>query len=334
MKALVLLSGGLDSRLALKIVKEEGIDVIAVTFISIFCTCTPRDSDCLEGKKAAEELDVPLKVVNITNDLIHAVKNPKYGHGSGVNPCLDCRITMFRNAKTLMAETGASFLVTGEVVGERPMSQRLDAIKLIEKEAGVDGLVLRPLSAKLLPLSIPEKREWVKRRSLYSIQGRSRKGQIALAQKFNLNYPCPAGGCRLTQPGFSLRARDLLQHDEWEIRNIKLLFYGRHFRLSQKAKLIVGRDERENAYLKKIGNKKDIFLEARDFLGPLGLVRGMPGKEELKEAASIVASYGKGKLEKSLWVRMWTNGSRKEIRVFTLSDSKRREKLIYGGGKK
>jgi tRNA U34 2-thiouridine synthase MnmA/TrmU len=328
MKALVLLSGGLDSRLALRIVKEEGIEVEAVTFLSIFCTCTSKNSSCLEGKKAAQELKVPLRVVNVTKDLISAVENPQFGYGSGVNPCLDCRILMFKKAKEIMEEIGASFLVTGEVVGERPMSQRLEAIKLIEKEAGVEGMVLRPLSAKLLSPSIPELEGWVKRENLYSIQGRSRKAQIALARKFNLNYPCPAGGCRLTEPGFSRRARDLLKHGEWNIENIKLLLHGRHFRLSDKTKLIVGRNEIENARLKKLSKEKDIFLEARDYPGPLGLLKGIPEEKELKEAASIVASYGKGKFQNSLSVKVMKNGSVQEIEVMPLPREKIKEKLI------
>lgn len=328
MKALVLLSGGLDSRLALKIVKEEDIEVEGVTFFSLFCTCTSKNSSCLEGKKAAQELNVPLRVVNVTQDLISAVESPQFGYGSGVNPCLDCRILMFKKAKEIMEEIGASFLVTGEVVGERPMSQRLEAIKLIEKEAGVEGLVLRPLSAKLLPPSIPELKGWVKRENLYFIQGRSRKAQIALARKFNLNYPCPAGGCRLTEPGFSRRARDLLRHSEWSLENIKLLFHGRHFRLSDETKLIVGRNETENAYLKKLGRERDIFLEARDYPGPLGLLRGVPEGRGLKEAASIVASYGKGKFENSLSVRVTKNGSTREIEAIPLPRERLREKLI------
>jgi len=178
MKAIALLSGGLDSTLAAKIVLDLGIELEALNFLTVFCTCTNKGETCLASQKAVSALGIPLKVLNVSEAYLPVVKNPKHGYGSNMNPCIDCRIFMLKKAKAYMEEIGASFIVTGEVLGERPMSQRRDSMRLIEKEAGLDGLILRPLSAKLLPASIPEKEDWVDREKLLKIQGRSRKPQI------------------------------------------------------------------------------------------------------------------------------------------------------------
>jgi tRNA U34 2-thiouridine synthase MnmA/TrmU len=206
MKAIALLSGGLDSTLAAKIVLDLGIELEALNFLTVFCTCTNKGETCLASQKAVSALGIPLKVLNVSEAYLPVVKNPKHGYGSNMNPCIDCRIFMLKKAKAYMEEIGASFIVTGEVLGERPMSQRRDSMRLIEKEAGLDGLILRPLSAKLLPASIPEKEDWVDREKLLKIQGRSRKPQIHLADHYGIrDYPCPAGGCLLTDPVFPLR---------------------------------------------------------------------------------------------------------------------------------
>jgi len=186
LKAIALLSGGLDSRLAVKLVQEQGVELIALNFVTPFCNCTAKSSCKTEARKASEEFGVALKVVPLFDEFMAVVKAPKYGYGSGMNPCLDCRILMFRKAGDMMVELGASFIVTGEVLGERPMSQRLDAIRIIERDSGLAGLIVRPLSARLFEPTIPEKKGWVDRTRFLSISGRSRKPQIKLAEELDI----------------------------------------------------------------------------------------------------------------------------------------------------
>ncbi len=301
MKAIALLSGGLDSTLASKIVLDLGIELEALNFLTVFCTCTNRGETCLASQKAVSALGIPLNVLNVSEEYLHVVKNPKHGYGSNMNPCIDCRIFMMKKAKAYMEEIGASFIVTGEVLGERPMSQRRDSMRLIEKEAGLDGLILRPLSAKLLPASIPEKEGWVDREKLLKIQGRSRKPQIQLADHYGIrDYPCPAGGCLLTDPGFAKRMRDLIHyHSDFTLNDVHLLKMGRHFRLSPRLKLVVGRNEEENQKIQTFSGEGDILLRLFRFPGPLSLLRGEAGEREIEQASAITARYSKAKdLEK------------------------------------
>ncbi len=245
MKAIALLSGGLDSTLAARLVLDQGIELEALNFMTVFCTCTNRGATCLASQKAVETLGIPLRVFNVSEEYLNVVRNPKHGYGSNMNPCIDCRIFMLKKAKVYMEESGGSFIITGEVLGQRPMSQRRDAMRLIEKEAGLEGLILRPLSAQFLPITLPEREGWIDREKLLNIQGRSRKPQMKLAEQFNIrDYPCPAGGCLLTDPGFARRIRDLMEHQyDFSLNDVHLLKFGRHFRLSPKVKLVVGRNE-------------------------------------------------------------------------------------------
>jgi tRNA-specific 2-thiouridylase len=301
MKAIALLSGGLDSTLAAKLVLEQGIELEALNFLTVFCTCTNRGETCLASQKAVDALGIPLKVFNVSEEYLDVVKHPKHGYGSNMNPCIDCRIFMMKKAKAYLEETGASFIVTGEVLGERPMSQRRDAMRLIEKEAGLDGLVLRPLSAKLLSASIPEKEGWVDREKLLKIQGRSRKPQIQLADHFGIrDYPCPAGGCLLTDPGFAQRMRDLNRyHSDFLLNDVHLLKMGRHFRLSPHLKLVVGRNEEENQKIQTFSQEGDILFKVSRYPGPLSLLRGEAEEGEVEKAAAITVRYSKAKdLEK------------------------------------
>ena len=297
MRAIALLSGGLDSTLAAKVVLEQGIELEALNFLTVFCNCTNKGETCLASQKAVESLGISLRVFNVSEEYLGIVKNPKHGYGSHMNPCIDCRIFMMKKAKEYMRETGASFLVTGEVLGERPMSQRKDAMRLIEKEAGLEGLILRPLSAKLLPPSIPEREGWVDRETLLNMQGRSRKPQIQLAAIFGIqDYPCPAGGCLLTDPGFAKRIKDLFVHQpDFTLNDIHLLKVGRHFRFSPKAKLIVGRKEDENQKIQTFSGEGDLLLKAAHHPGPLSLLRGEFGAEMIERAAAITARYGKAR---------------------------------------
>ena len=286
-KAISLLSAGLDSILATKLILDQGIEVEAVNFQTAF-------SDSIAPSKiAADKLGIGLKIFNIGEEYFPILKNPKYGYGSNINPCLDCRIFIFKKAARYMKETKTSFLITGEVLEERPMSQRRDALRIIERDSQLEGLVLRPLSAKLLEPTIAEKEGLVDREKLFAIRGRSRKPQIQLARQFGIDYYLsPAGGCLLTDPGFSNRMRDLMrQNGNFMINDIELLKVGRHFRLNQETKLIVGRNKNENNRLLNLAKEGDLSFNPTQTAGPVGIVRGEFTKEILPVASSIVARY-------------------------------------------
>ena len=301
MKAITLLSGGLDSTLAAKVMMEQGIELEALNFLTVFCTCMNREETCLASQKAVENLGIPLKVFNVSEEYLSVMKHPKHGYGRNMNPCIDCRIFMLKKTKAYMEELGAAFIITGEVLGQRPMSQRKDAMRLIEKEAGLEGFILRPLSAKVLPITVPERERWVDREKLLKIQGRSRKPQIELAEHYGIrDYPCTAGGCLLTDPGFSKRMKDLMLHNpEFSLNDVHLLKMGRHFRLSHLVKLVVGRNEKENQKIQTFAQENDILLKVVSLPGPLSLLRGKPDEGDIEKGAAITVHYSKLKdLEK------------------------------------
>ncbi len=305
-KAVMLLSGGLDSTLAAKMMLDMGIELEAINFVTTFCTCTKKGCQH-QASKVANELGIKITVENITEEYLEVVKNPKHGYGSGVNPCIDCRIFTFKRAKSFMEKIGASFVVTGEVLGERPMSQRKDAIMIIERESGLKKLVLRPLSAKLFAPTIPEEEGVVNRELLLDIYGRSRKPQIKLAKEIGINdYPCPAGGCLLTDPAFSKRAKDLLAHNAFTLDNVRLLKFGRHIRLSSDTKLVVGRDEQENEMITGLSKEGDLLIAAKDLPGPVGLLRGADKTGTLKSALGIVARYTDKNNSEDIEIEYWS----------------------------
>lgn len=297
MKAVTLLSGGLDSTLAAKVVMEQGIKLEALNFMTLFCTCTHRGATCLASQKAVETLGIPLRVFNVSEEYLSVVKDPRHGYGRNMNPCIDCRIFMLKKAKAYMQDSGAAFIVTGEVLGQRPMSQRKDAMRLIEKEAELEGFILRPLSAHVLPMTIPEKEGWVDREKLLKFQGRSRKPQIKLAEHYGIrDYPCPAGGCLLTDPGFAKRMKDLMFHKpDFSLNDVHLLKVGRHFRLSDGVKLVVGRNEEENQKIETFAHDGDILFKVSGFPGPLSLLRGKVNEGDIEKAAAVTAHYSKAK---------------------------------------
>ncbi len=317
MKAIALLSGGLDSTIAAKVIVEQGVELEALNFMTVFCTCTNRSATCLASQKAVETLGIPLKVLNVSEEYLNVVKHPKHGYGSNMNPCIDCRIFMLKKTKRHMEESGAAFVVTGEVLGQRPMSQRRDSMRLIEKEAGLEGLILRPLSAKVLPMTVPEKEGWVDREKLLKIQGRSRKPQIELAERYGIqDYPCPAGGCLLTDPGFAKRMKDLMTHDpDFSLNDVHLLKMGRHFRFSHGVKLVVGRNEEENQKIQTFAQEEDILLKVYSFPGPLSLLRGKLDEGNIEKAAAITTHYSKAK---DLWDIEVTYGGGDENRHHSL----------------
>ena len=294
----MLLSGGLDSQLAMRLILDQGIELYALHFTSLFSDPKEYDSSQNPAVRAAARLDVPITIEDMTEDLLRLVENPPHGFGSGVNPCIDCRVVQLRHARRNMDRCGGRFVVTGEVLGERPMSQRRGAMELIEREAGLQGLVVRPLSALALEATVPEKQGWVDRTKFKGITGRRRVPQMELAREFGItDYPTPAGGCRLTEPGFARRMRDLMRHGELSVDSVRLLGVGRHFRLAACAKLVVGRNEEENQRIESLALEEDLLLEARGFPGPLSLGRGAFDEGLLRLAAGITARYGQGRDE-------------------------------------
>lgn len=292
-KALVLLSGGLDSTLAVKLLLEQGIEMEAINFRTNFCGPA-------KARPAAKLLGVPLREVDIREDFLAVLKCPKYGYGAGLNPCLDCHALMLKKAAEIMRSEGFDFVATGEVLGERPMSQHKQALKIVAKEAGLEGYLLRPLSAKLLGPTIPETDGRLDREKLLDISGRSRKIQMALAQKYGLkNYPTPAGGCALTQSGFADRLRQLMKNKpDFNFEDVDLIRFGRHFwrpldRLGVKsAQIILGRNRQENQILESVFKKGDILIEPENFVGPTALVRAQKiSQPTIKKAKELIVRF-------------------------------------------
>jgi tRNA-uridine 2-sulfurtransferase len=277
MKAVGLLSGGLDSTLAAQLMIEQGIDVHAINFTSPFCQCTPKSSCCASIVDAVHQLgDIPLQRVVLGDDYLNMIASPRHGYGRGMNPCLDCRIMKLRKAGEYMREIGAAFLFTGEVLGQRPMSQHKRALALIDRDSGLGDVTVRPLSALHFEPTLPEREGWIDRAKLLSIQGRSRKEQIGLARDRGIaDYPCPAGGCLLIDKNFAKRMRDYLQHiPQPRLNDIPLLKTGRHFRLPNGDKVIVARDEAEGKRLTELHRPDDHLLTPENFSGPLVLLQG------------------------------------------------------------
>jgi tRNA U34 2-thiouridine synthase MnmA/TrmU len=315
-KAIGLLSGGLDSSLAVKLMIDQGIEVIALNFVTPFCTCT-RKGCKHEASRVAKLFNIPVKIISAGRDYIEMIKNPKYGYGRNINPCIDCRIFMFKKAKKYMNEIGASFIFTGDVLGQRPMSQHKKALNIIEKESELEGLVVRPLSARLLPPTFPEEEKWIDREKLLSIQGRRRIPQMELAKGFGINdYPCPAGGCRLTDPGFAKRLRDAFEHKEDTIKDIRLLRYGRHFRLDSGAKVIVGRNEEENKILKRFQDETDILMEVTGVGSPIVLLKKIRGKSDIKKAATLCVRYSDADNNEDANIRIKNSNTHEELIKF------------------
>jgi len=292
-KIVALLSGGLDSTLAIKTMQKQGFEVSAVAIKTPFC-----DFDCGRGcgfeiREKADNLGVNLKTVYLGDEYIEMLKHPKHGFGSGMNPCIDCRAMMFEAGKKHMEEIGAEFIISGEVLGQRPMSQFAPALKKIEKLSNLEGKIVRPLSAALLPATDPEKNGLIKRKDLGMIRGRSRKEQLKMAKEFGIEDPPNAGGgCLLTDPAFSLRAIDLFKHIETPTTNdIDLLKIGRHFRLDQTTKLIVGRNKDENEMMCALALPNDILLEAKEHVGPTTLLRGNGIEKHIEFSAKITLRY-------------------------------------------
>lgn len=302
-KAIGMLSGGLDSRLAVRLIQRQGIEVVALHFYTGFCIAGPRrwverieqPGARHEALEAGTHLAVPVEVIDVAREYVAVVLHPRYGYGSGMNPCIDCRIFMLQQAKTYMEQVGAHFVFTGEVLGQRPKSQLRQQLRTVERESGLQGLLLRPLSAQLLPATVPEKRGWVDREQLLALSGRGRKEQIALAERLDVGaYPQPSGGCcLLPDPYFARRLGDFLAHYPEERvtpHQAALLAVGRHFRMGEQVKVIVGRNEGENNYLVHVGTDQWQFTTI-DQPGPVALTADPLTPAQVDQVASLAASY-------------------------------------------
>ncbi|MBI3616029.1 MAG: hypothetical protein HY211_05885 [Candidatus Omnitrophica bacterium] len=289
-KAVVMLSGGLDSTLAAKLMLEQGVELCGLYLSAPWGCC-----DKTKAMKVAAQLGIEFMVVKMTQEYIGVIRKPKYGYGSSMNPCIDCRIYMFEKAKELMAQIGAAFLVTGEVLGQRPMSQMRHSLFLIEKQAGLARRIVRPLSAKVLPATLPEEEGVIDRERMCGITGRSRKEQMQLALKYGiLDYPNPAGGCLLTDQEFGNRVRDLFQtQEEVDLEDMELLRLGRQFRLNPHTKLIVGRNEEENRTLAEYLAPGRVLFVPEGFPGPSVLLIGPPDEAADRRALKMIAHYTK-----------------------------------------
>jgi tRNA U34 2-thiouridine synthase MnmA/TrmU len=314
--------------------QEQGVEVEAIAVKTPFC-----DFDCGKGcghrvQEVALELGIKLKTVYFGEEYLKMLKNPKYGYGSGMNPCIDCRGMMYNAAKEQMEKTGADFIITGEVLGQRPMSQNGNALKIIEDETQTNGKIVRPLSFRHLPITEAESKGLIKREKMGDIKGRSRKGQLQLAKKFDISDPPnAAGGCLLTDPAFSIRVRDLYDHTTKgipDMNDIELLKIGRHFRLSDNTKLIVGRNKMENEILDSLKLDDDIIIEVSNYTGPTCILRTKKqlltsslssAEKEIEIAASTALRYSDSPKDKLSSVKIKIVGQKeKEIQVFPIDN--------------
>jgi len=307
-RAVALVSGGLDSMLAVRVVQEQGVHVEGINFYTGFCveghTQAIRRQDQERPKRnnalwVAEQLGIKLHIIEVIEEYKDVVLNPTHGYGAHLNPCLDCKGFMVRKAHEWMLEHGFDFIITGEVIGQRPMSQRRDTMPVIARESGARDRLLRPLCARLLPETLPEREGWVDRSRLLDWSGRSRKPQIALAESYGFaDFAQPAGGCCfLTHEQYSHKLADLWQargRRDYEFDDIMLLKVGRHLRPRPEFKLIVGRDEGENNFLSGYRRQYD-HMTTPDVAGPLVMIDGVTDEEGLELAARITARFGKGR---------------------------------------
>ncbi len=281
-RGLSLLSGGLDSQLAVCVLREAGAHVEGVTFVTPFFAAE-------EAYKAAEALGIKMHVIDFTDDEIALIKNPPHGFGGAMNPCIDCHATMIKRAGELMEKLGYDFVATGEVMNQRPMSQNKQALSVVENTSGLKGRLIRPLSAQLLEPTIPEQEGIIDRSKLLGISGRCRDEQLALTKKFNLkDYPSPAGGCKLTEKGFATRLRDLMENEGLDERRlVDLLNYARRFRLPNGTSVILGRDAAENKMLSSVLTPSDTLLAPISVPGPTAILPIVKSQEDLELAATV-----------------------------------------------
>ena len=296
MKAIALFSGGLDSTLAMKLIIDQGIDVLAVNINTGFGSTKDR---LAHMQRMCDQVGAELKIVDIQSEYLQDVLfDPKHGYGKHFNPCIDCHAKMFAVAKRIMEAEGASFLISGEVMGQRPMSQNKDALQTVLNESNCDGLLLRPMSAKLLAPTIAEENGWVDREKLEGISGRSRDRQLEMAKEIGLeDFESPGGGCLLTDENFAKKMNDFIKYDNFEVKDIPLMKFGRHLRLSDGAKLVVGRNQEENGFLQNIDNDKYYHVKTVGLPGPHAMLSKNATDTDKELATKIVLTYCKTKQE-------------------------------------
>ncbi|MBD3366660.1 MAG: tRNA 4-thiouridine(8) synthase ThiI [Candidatus Eisenbacteria bacterium] len=300
-KAIALLSGGLDSILAARLLLEQDIEVVGLSFESPFFKADG-------ARAAADDLGIPLVVVDISNDVLSTVREPKHGYGKHVNPCIDCHALMVSKAADVMRDQGASFVVTGEVVGQRPKSQMRFGLDAVARESGLEGYLLRPLSARLLEPTIPEQEGWVDRERLLGLHGRTRKPQMELAERFGITrYESPAGGCLLTDENYARLVRDLMEHEGLSVEAVRLLAVGRQFRLPGGSKLIVGRNHAENESLFEMKPPGELFVKAYERKGPVAILSGSAQEDDRDMASRIVARYADTEPDEEVVVELWAD---------------------------
>jgi len=303
-RAFSLLSGGLDSLLATRLIMDQGIDVIGLHFITPFFGYSKKGQESRFTGKWRQLYGIQARIIDVSEEYFRVVRNPHYGYGKNFNPCIDCKIFLFSKAKALMEEEKADFLVTGEVLGQRPMSQRRDTLRIVERDSGTEGILLRPLCAKNLRPTRPELTGMVDREKLLGWSGRSRRPQMKLAEEMGFqHYPSPAGGCLLTDPVLANRIRKYFsERPNTTVKETLLLQVGRHFQFPAGQHLVVGRRDEENQRLMELRQEGDVFLKVQGIPGPLGLLRGKAKGEELGLAASILARYSKAKEQEAVEV--------------------------------
>ena len=296
-KAFSLLSGGLDSLLATRLIMDQGIEVTGLHFITPFFGYGKKGEEGRFEERWKRLYGMQVRIIDVSEGYFQILRHPRYGYGKNFNPCIDCKIFLFSRARILMEEEKADFLVTGEVLGQRPMSQRRDTLRIVERDSGTEGILLRPLCAKNLAPTRPELEGLVDRQRLLNLRGRNRKPQMKLAGELGIrHYPSPAGGCLLTDPVLAGRFKKFFgQKAVVSTEEVMLLQVGRHFQWADGSHLIVGRREEENEKLIRLRKREDILLQVQGIPGPLGLLRESKGKEILSLAASIVARYSKAK---------------------------------------
>lgn len=294
-KAISLLSGGLDSILATRVVQDQGVDVLALQFVSPFFGFDKRGREAEVEAFYREKYGIRVRVVDVSDEYLGVLGSPRYGYGKNFNPCVDCKIFLIRKALEIMHAEGASFLVTGEVLGQRPMSQRRDTLNAIARDTGTRGILLRPLSARCLPITAPEEKGWVDRNRLFGFSGRGRQDQMELAARLGITeYPTPAGGCRLADPCLGARVRGYFEVTPAPLRSaedLRLLLTGRPFRFPGGSLFALGRGEGENAAVAGLARPGDELAFARDVPGPLGLFRPRGDADERALAASVLLRY-------------------------------------------
>lgn len=326
-KCLGLLSGGLDSNIAVKLMVKLGYDVTVLNFMSPFCNCTTKQADSCKSAahRIAEEMGLPIKTLFMGEEYISMLRAPKHGFGQGLNPCVDCRVMMFTQTKKVMEEMGAKFIFTGEVLSQRPMSQKRDRLAIIERESGLKGLIVRPLSAALLEPTIPEKEGWINREEMLAISGRSRKPQVEVGRELGIEeeHLCSSGGCMLTDRQFAHKMRDLLDHSsDTTVKEARILRVGRHFRVSETAKVIVGRNNGENEKLLKMLQGDDAVIWVKDHKGPCVVIQGAHENGVTVTACMIAARYSDAPAGEEVDVEVGTagGGEKSVIRVRAISE--------------